>query len=64
MTIGAYVTVLPPVEPIAVPAHVARLLTAGAQQLNLYHLGLAGADRQRALRAATEVEVTFDGHTG
>lgn len=52
VTVGAYVTVLPPVEPHAVPAHVGRLVAAGAQQLNLYHLGLAGPDRQRALGAA------------
>ena len=51
ITVGAYVTVLPPVEPSTVPAHIERLLTAGAQQLNLYHLGLAGPDRQPALRA-------------
>jgi hypothetical protein len=52
VTVGAYVTVLPPVEPPMVPTHVRRLLTAGAQQLNLYHLGLAGPDRQRALGTA------------
>jgi len=49
MTVGAYVTVLPPVDPADLPAHVERLLTAGAQQLNMYHLGLAAADRQHAL---------------
>ena len=52
VTVGAYVTVLPPVEPPTVPTHVRRLLAAGAQQLNLYHLGLAGPDRQRMLGAA------------
>jgi hypothetical protein len=49
ITVGAYVTVLPPVNPPELPGHVERLITAGAQQLNLYHLGLAGPDRQRAL---------------
>ncbi len=52
ITVGAYVTVLPPVDPQAVPTHIQRLRNAGARQLNLYHLGLAGTDRQWALRAA------------
>jgi hypothetical protein len=52
ITVGAYVTVLPPVDPQTVPAHIQRLRTAGARQLNLYHLGLAGTDRQPALGAA------------
>jgi hypothetical protein len=51
ITVGAYVTVLPPVDPRTVPTHVQRLRTAGARQLNLYHLGLAGINRQPALGA-------------
>ena len=52
VTVGAYVTVLPPTDPETVPTHVRRLVAAGAAQLNLYHLGLAGVDRQQALGAA------------
>lgn len=57
ITVGAYVTVLPPVEPHTVPTHVQRLRNAGARQLNLYHLGLAGIDRQPALGAIAGAEV-------
>lgn len=41
--IGAYVTVLPPAEDVT--AHVRALAGAGADELHLYHLGLAGPDR-------------------
>jgi hypothetical protein len=33
--------VLPPVDLAAVPAHAAAVLAAGADELHLYHLGLA-----------------------
>lgn len=48
--IGAYLTVLPPADPAELDAHTARLVTAGADELHLYHLGLAGAPGQAALR--------------
>lgn len=50
-TVDAYVTVLPPARPDDLPAHVARLRDAGAARLSLYHLGLAGSDRQPLLAA-------------
>jgi hypothetical protein len=46
----AYVTALPPTDPDQLPAHVAGLVAAGASGVNLYHLGLAPARRQDALR--------------
>ncbi|MEU8228697.1 hypothetical protein AB0C12_03725 [Actinoplanes sp. NPDC048967] len=52
LPVDAYVTVLPPVEADAVPGHVARLRAAGAARISLYHLGLAGPDRQKLLRIA------------
>ncbi|GAA1644569.1 hypothetical protein ACFQY4_11400 [Catellatospora bangladeshensis] len=48
-TVDAYVTVLPPARPDDLSAHVARLREAGAARLSLYHLGLAGSDRQPLL---------------
>ena len=47
--VDAYVTVLPPAVPSELPAHVARLVAAGAVGLNLYHLGLAPRGRQDLL---------------
>jgi hypothetical protein len=41
VSIAAYVSVLPPTELSAVPAHVAALVRSGADELHLYHLGLA-----------------------
>ena len=38
---GAYVSVLPPADPGTVLAHARAVLTAGADELHLYHLGLA-----------------------
>jgi hypothetical protein len=48
--IGAYVTVLPPAEPAEISAHVHRVAAAGADELHLYHLGLAPPARHRLLR--------------
>jgi hypothetical protein len=45
VAVGAYVTALPPVDPPDLPPHVDRLLTAGVDELHLYHAGLAGPDR-------------------
>lgn len=44
-----YVTVLPPVDPAALPAHHAELYAAGADELHVYHLGLAPRDREKLL---------------
>ncbi len=52
--VDAYVTVLPPADPDALPGHLARLRTAGASRLSLYHLGLAPRWRQRYLREMVE----------
>ena len=45
VAIGAYVTVLPPASAEELPAHVRRLRAAGADELHVYHLGLAPAHR-------------------
>ncbi len=42
VSVGAYVTVLPPADPLLVGEHVDRIRAAGADELHLYHLGLAG----------------------
>ncbi|NGN91967.1 hypothetical protein G5C66_04350 [Nocardioides sp. KC13] len=52
---AAYVTVLPPTTDDAFGGHVRALVDAGIDQIHLYHLGLAGADRQHLLAEATEV---------
>ena len=52
LPVDAYVTVLPPVDPDAVPGHLARLRAAGASRISLYHLGLAARDRQELLTAS------------
>ncbi len=49
--VDAYVTVLPPSRPQTLPAHVDRLLAAGARGIALYHLGLAPRTGQRTLAA-------------
>ena len=41
VSVGAYVTVLPPADPRTVADHAAALVAAGADELHLYHLGLA-----------------------
>ncbi|MFI5627194.1 hypothetical protein ACIA03_27300 [Nocardioides sp. NPDC051685] len=52
---AAYVTVLPPTTEDAFGEHVRALVDAGIDQIHLYHLGLAGADRQHLLAEATKV---------
>ncbi len=54
VSVGAYVTTLAPFDPAEIPAHVHRLAAAGADELHLYHLGLAPRDRQRLIRQFTE----------
>jgi len=49
VSVGAYVTVLPPVEPGTVGVHTDALLAAGADELHLYHLGLATQARLEVL---------------
>jgi hypothetical protein len=41
VSVAAYVTVLPPADPDTVGAHTDALIAAGADELHLYHLGLA-----------------------
>ena len=52
---AAYVTVLPPTTDDAFRAHQSALVDAGISELHLYHLGLAGPDRQHLLAEATRV---------
>jgi hypothetical protein len=52
--VDAYVTVLAPADPAELPAHVRRLVAAGASRLSLYHLGLAPAWRQRSFAEISE----------
>jgi hypothetical protein len=49
--VDAYVTVLPPAQADALPAHVDRLLAGGASGVALYHLGLAPSAGQELLAA-------------
>ena len=49
--VGAYVTALPPADLTKIPAHVAALIHAGADELHLYHLGLANRGQLEALGA-------------
>lgn len=55
---AAYVTVLPPTTEDAFAGHVQALVAAGIDQIHLYHLGLAGADRQHLLAQATTIPTT------
>ena len=41
VAVGAYVTVLPPADLGTVQEHARAVLAAGADELHLYHLGLA-----------------------
>ncbi len=50
LPVDAYVTVLAPADPAALPEHVQRLKAAGASRISLYHLGLAPAWRQELFR--------------
>jgi hypothetical protein len=45
--VDAYLTVLSPADPEALPEHARRLKAAGASRFSLYHLGLAPRWRQR-----------------
>lgn len=45
IAVSAYLTVVPPVHRTAFDAHVAAVAAAGADSVNLYHLGLAGRER-------------------
>ncbi|WP_141014835.1 hypothetical protein [Nocardioides sambongensis] len=49
---GAYVTALPPTTDAAFGDYLTELEAAGVDELHLYHLGLAGPDRQPMLAAA------------
>ncbi|HEX2130839.1 MAG TPA: hypothetical protein VHH15_04710 [Actinophytocola sp.] len=51
LPVDAYVTVLPPADPVALPDHWRRLRSAGATGAALYHLGLAPRSRQALFRA-------------
>jgi hypothetical protein len=51
--VDAYVTVLPPADPAALPEHWRRLRAAGAKGASVYHLGLAPASRQPLFRTFT-----------
>lgn len=53
-TTGAYVTVLPPITPEEFGPHLRALRDAGAEELHLYHLGLAGPARQPLLAEAID----------
>jgi hypothetical protein len=48
-SVAAYVTVLPPADPGTVGAHTDALIAAGADELHLYHLGLATQARLEVL---------------
>ncbi|RCG20192.1 hypothetical protein DQ384_37435 [Sphaerisporangium album] len=52
VAVGAYVTVLPPVRHEDIGPHVRRLAEAGAQEIHLYHAGLAGPARHGMLADA------------
>jgi hypothetical protein len=54
--IGAYVTVLPPADPAELDKHVRRIAAAGANELHLYHLGLAPPARQQLIRQLAELQ--------
>ena len=55
---ASYITVLPPTTEEAFGPHVAVLLDAGARELHLYHLGLAGPDRRHLLADAVRSALT------
>ncbi|MGW4640344.1 hypothetical protein ACWEN6_17550 [Sphaerisporangium sp. NPDC004334] len=52
VVVGAYVTALPPVRQEDMAPHVRRLAEAGAQEVHLYHAGLAGPARHGLLAEA------------
>jgi len=49
VSVAAYVSVLPPTDPDALGAHTDALIAAGADELHLYHLGLATQARLAVL---------------
>ncbi len=49
VSVAAYVSVLPPIDPGTVGAHTDALVAAGADELHLYHLGLATQARLELL---------------
>jgi hypothetical protein len=49
VSVAAYVSVLPPTDPNTVGAHTDALVAAGADELHLYHLGLATQQRLEVL---------------
>lgn len=53
--VGAYVTAVAPTPVQDMPGYVRELADAGASELHLYHLGLAGPARWPDLRAAISV---------
>ncbi|MDV3123485.1 hypothetical protein M1247_01030 [Mycobacterium sp. 21AC1] len=55
---ASYITVLPPTTEESFGPHVAALLDAGARELHLYHLGLAGPDRRHLLAEAARSALT------
>jgi hypothetical protein len=57
--VAAYVTVLPPAQPAALPDHVRRLRAAGATELALYHLGLANPETAWSAPLFTELGRAF-----
>ncbi|WP_214411824.1 hypothetical protein [Sphaerisporangium fuscum] len=58
VAVGAYVTVLPPIRPDEITPHVRRLAEAGAQEIHLYHAGLAGPHRHGLLAEAVRAAKT------
>jgi hypothetical protein len=58
--VDAYVTVLAPADPEELPAHVRRMVAAGARGLSLYHLGLAPRWRQPLFTQVTDVARQLD----
>jgi hypothetical protein len=49
VSVGAYVSVLAPTNLAAVDEHAAAVLAAGADELHLYHLGLANEQQLAAI---------------
>src|SRR6478609_3892167 len=49
VSVGAYVTALPPADPETIDEHVGALIAAGADELHLYHLGLVNRERLAVL---------------
>ncbi|MFC6085974.1 hypothetical protein [Sphaerisporangium aureirubrum] len=58
VAVGAYVTVLPPLRPEEAVPHVRRLVEAGADEIHLYHAGLAGPSRHGLLGDAVRAAVS------